>query len=101
MTTGTAASTTLKSTGVGGEVSISLAGLTASPFTGETDLAIDSSGDLLTIDSAGDVLIVSGAVTFSGGTASLIAPDFANTLETEAWVGLETEAGQTFETEGN
>ena len=90
MTTGTTASITIGATGQ-----------TASPFNGEVDLAIDASGDLLTIDAAGDALIAAGAITFTGLTASFVAPDFADTLETEAWAGLETEAGQTIETEGN
>jgi hypothetical protein len=89
MATGTSASLTLTVTGV-----------TASPFNSEVDLAIDAGGDLLTIDSASDALVVATAITFTGGTASFVVPDVSNSLETEAWVGLETEGGQILRTEG-
>ena len=102
MTTGTSASLT-----------VTVAGATASPFNSEVDLAIDAVGDLLTIDASGDDLIVTGAITFAGGTAALsvsaftggaasfVVPDFAGALESEGWVGLETEGGQILTTEGS
>ena len=88
-------------TGVTAATTLSAAGLTASPFNSEVDLAIDAGGDLLTIDPAGDALIVTGAITFSGGTASFVAPDYANALESEGWVGLAAEDGRTITTEGS
>lgn len=88
-------------TGVTAALAAGATGLTASPFNSEVDLAIDAGGDLLTIDSAGDVLIVTNAITFSGGTASFVAPDYSNRLETEGWVALGTEDGRTIATEGS
>jgi hypothetical protein len=99
-------------TGVSAAITLSATGLTASPFNGEVDLAIDAGGDLLTIDSAGDALIVTGAITVTGGMASIIAsvtggtasfvvPDYSNALETEGWVALGTEDGRTIATEGS
>jgi hypothetical protein len=93
-------------------ITLSATGLTASPFNSEVDLAIDAGGDLLTIDSAGDALIVTGAITFTGGAASIIAPavggtasfavpDYSNALETEGWIALGTEDGRTIATEGS
>lgn len=87
-------------TGITAALAVSVTGVTASPYTGEVDLTIDTVGDLLTIDPAGDALIVTGAITFTGGTASLVVPDFSSTLEAEAWVGLATEGGRTIATEG-
>ena len=88
-------------TGASASLTASFTGATAGPFTGEVDLAIDTGGDLLTIDSAGDALVVTSAITFTGGGAAALVPDFANTLETEGWIGLETEGGQLLETEGS
>jgi hypothetical protein len=90
MTTGTSAALTVTFTGV-----------TASPFNSEVDLAIDAAGDLLEIDPAGDPLIVTGAITFTGGTATLIVPDVSETLEGEAWSGLALEDGRILVTEGS
>jgi len=88
-------------TGTTASLTVSAAGLTASPYNSEVDLAIDAGGDLLAIDPAGDVLIVAGAITFTGGTASFVAPDNANALETEGWVALASEDGGAITTEGS
>jgi len=88
-------------TGVTAALTVSATGQTTSPFNGEIDLAIDAGGDLLTIDAAGDALIVTGAITFAGGTASLVAPDRSNALEAEGWIALATEDGRTIATEGS
>lgn len=99
-------------TGMTASITVEAAGLTASPFNSEVDLAIDTGGDLLTIDPAGDALIVTAAITFTGGVASIIAavtggtassvvPDNSNALETEGWVALGTEDGRTIATEGS
>jgi hypothetical protein len=88
-------------TGVTASLTVSATGLTASPFNGEVDLAIDAAGDLLTIDPTGDVLIVTAGITFTGGTASFETPDYSNALESEDWVSLATEDGRTIATEGS
>lgn len=82
-------------------LTMSATGLTASPFNAEVDLAIDAGGDLLAIDPAGDALIVTGAITFTGGSASFVVADYSNDLETEGWAGLGTEDGRTIATEGS
>jgi hypothetical protein len=99
-------------TGMTASITVNATGRTASPFNSEFDLAIDAGGDLLTIDPAGDALIVTGAITFTGdmasiiaavtgGTASFVVPDYPNALETEGWVALGTEDGRTIATEGS
>ena len=88
-------------TGVTASITVGATGRTASTFSRETDLATDAGGDPLAIDAAGDALIVTGAITFSGGTASFVAPDHSTTLEAEGWVALETEDGRIIVTEGS
>jgi hypothetical protein len=88
-------------TGLTASITVSATGLTASTFSSEVDLATGVGGDLLAIDAAGDALIVTGAITFSGGTASFVAPDYFTALETEGWVALETEDGRLIVTEGS
>ncbi|MDB5483044.1 MAG: hypothetical protein JWO83_4097 [Caulobacteraceae bacterium] len=88
-------------TGLTASIAVSATGVTASPFNSEVDLAIDAAGELLTIDPAGDVLIVTAGIAFTGGTASLVAPDYSNALEAEGWVALGTEDGRTIATEGS
>lgn len=101
MTTGITAALALDAAGgTASQALASFTGRTASPSTAEVDLAIDAAGDLLQIDPAGDVLLVSRAITFTGGSASAVVPDFSDALDTEAWVGLSTEDGRIFKTEG-
>jgi len=88
-------------TGLTASIAVTFTGVTASAANAEVDLAIDPAGDLLTIDPAGDVLIVTPGVGFTGATASIVVPDFANALEGEGWVSLETEDGRILETEGS
>jgi hypothetical protein len=102
VTTGITAALALGATGgTASPAPVNFTGVTASPSAAEVDLAIDAGGDLLTIDPAGNALMVSAAITFTGGTASLVVPEFSNTLETEAWVGLATEDGRGIVTEGS
>jgi hypothetical protein len=101
MTTGVTASIAIGATGLAVSTVVNVTGLTASPFNGEVDLAIDAGGDLLTIDAAGDALIVTGAIAFTGGTASFVVPDYSNALEAEGWIALGTEDGRTIATEGS
>jgi hypothetical protein len=101
MATGVTASLTVGASSGAASITVSVTGLTASPFNSEVDLAIDAGGDLLAIDPAGDALIVTGAVTFTGGTASFAAPDDSTALEAEGWIALGTEDGRTIATEGS
>lgn len=88
-------------TGLTASIAATFAGVMAGAVNEEVDLAIDLLGDLLIIDPTGDVLIVTPGVSFTGTTASIVVPDFASALESEAWVSLETQDGQIIETEGS
>ena len=88
-------------TGTSAALIVTFTGVTASPFNGEVDLSIDAAGDLLEIDAAADALIVTAAITFTGGTATLVVPDFSETLVGEAWSGLSLVDGRILTTEGS